>query len=57
MAAETGLPGEKPQDTSNFLTCPAWDSNTGSGERQLAVSGNDLDRTAIRPGPTEEMVQ
>ena len=25
-----------------------WDSNTGSGERQLAVIGNALDHTAFR---------
>ena len=29
---------------------PAWDSNADSDERQLAVSGNTLDHTAIRAG-------
>ena len=39
-----------PQVTSNILTCPDQDSNPGSGARQLAVSGNALDNTAIREG-------
>ena len=41
----------QPQLTGNFLACPGWDSNLGCGERQLAVSGNALDHTAIRAGP------
>ena len=28
-----------------------WDSNPDSGDRQLAVSGNALDHTAIKAGP------
>ena len=35
------------QVTGKFLTCPSWDSNPGSGERQLVVSGNALDHKAI----------
>ena len=40
---EMGVPSEttaEPQVTGNFPTCPVRDSNPGSGERQLAVSGN-----------------
>ena len=37
-----------PQVTGNFLTCPRLNSTLDSGERQLAVSGNTLDHTAIR---------
>ena len=33
------------------LTCPRWDSNLDSGERQLAVSGSALDHVAVRTGP------
>ena len=43
-----------PQVTGNFA-CPAWDSILESGERQLAVSGNALDHTAIRAGPKNEL--
>ena len=32
-----------PQVTSNFLTYAGLDSNSGSGERQQAVSGITLD--------------
>ena len=45
-----------PQVIGNFLTCPGWDSNLSSGERQLQlllVSGSALiDQTAIRVGPS-----
>ena len=34
-----------PQVIGNFLTCTSRDSNPGSGERQLALSGNVLDHT------------
>ena len=37
--------------TGNFLTCLGQDANPGSGERQLAASGNALDHTADRAGP------
>ena len=33
------------QVTGNFHTCQGWDSNPGSGKRQLALSGNVLDHT------------
>ena len=36
------------KNTGNLLTCPGWDLNLCSGERQLAVSGNILDHSAIR---------
>ena len=39
---------DEPQVTGNFLSSPGWDSNIGSGERQLAVSGNSLDHMAMR---------
>ena len=29
---------------------PGWDSDSGSGERQLAAFGNALDHNAIRAG-------
>ena len=45
----------EPQVTGNFLTCPGWDSNPESGERQLAVSGNALDHSANRVGSTIEI--
>ena len=32
------------QVTGNFLICPGWDANLGSGEGQLTVSGNALDQ-------------
>ena len=35
-----------PQVTGNFLPCPGQDLNLGSGERQLAVSG---DARCLRP--------
>ena len=53
MVEETGGPCEKHRLTpspGNFVTCPGWDWNPGSGDRQLAVSGNALDHTAIRAG-------
>ena len=34
--------------SDNFLISPGWDSNPGSGERQIAVNGDALDHTAIR---------
>ena len=51
--------GEKPQQppkinaqvTGNFRTCSGRNSKPSSGERQLAVSGNALDDSAIRTGP------
>ena len=48
---EAGYPAKAttyPQVICYFLTCPSWDLNPGSGERQLAVSGNALDHTATR---------
>ena len=53
MVVETGVPDKNHQlqVTVNILTCPGWDSNQDSGERQLAVSGNTRDHTAIRAGP------
>ena len=48
----TGVPGEnqhQTQATGNFPTCLGGDS--GSGERQVAVSGNALDHSTIRAGP------
>ena len=56
MVEEIVVPAKNttwPQVTGNILTCPSQDSNPGStGERQLAVSGNALDRKGIRAGPT-----
>ena len=37
-----------PHVTENFLTCPKLYSNSGSGERKKAVSGDPLDQLAIR---------
>ena len=37
--------------SNNLEGMPWWDSNLGSGDRQLAVSGNTLDHTAIRAVP------
>ena len=34
---------------------PGRDSTSGSGERQLAVSGNAFNHTAIRAGPCVEL--
>ena len=44
----------QPQVTGSFLTFPGQDSNPGSGEGQLAVSGIALDHTAIRAGRWED---
>ena len=43
------------QVSGNFLTCRGQDSNPDSGERQLAVSGNASDRTAIGAGPSNPL--
>ena len=51
---ETGVPGEDHRLTGNFLTSPGRDSNPGSGERQLAVSGGSLDHTVVRAGPSHK---
>ena len=51
MAKETGVPGENhclTPITSNVFTYSGWDSNPGSDERQLAVSGNALDHMTTR---------
>ena len=53
---EIGVPGKNhrliAQVTGNFLTCPGRDSNSGSGERQLAVCVNALNHAA----PTHQTV-
>ena len=56
MVEETGVPFEKKHayPPGNFPTCPGWDLNLGIGERQLTVSGNALDPTAIRAAPSGE---
>ena len=60
VVEERGEPGKKhslsiqSQVTGNFPACSGRDSNMGSGKRQLAVSGNALDQTAIRAGPSSE---
>ena len=49
LVEETGVPGKNHRLTpSHFLTCPWWDSNPNSGERQLAVCENTLDNTATK---------
>ena len=45
MVEKTGVPGE-----NHCLTTSHRDSNPGSGERQLTISGNALDYSAIRTG-------
>ena len=42
-----------PQLTGSFLTCPKWDSNQGSSQKQLAVSGN-LPTSVLANRPTCE---
>ena len=56
MVEETGVPIEKNNayPPGNFPTCPGWDSNLGSGKRQLTFSGNALDPTANRAAPSGE---
>ena len=47
---ETGVPGANHRQTQvigNFLTCTRCYLNPDRGEKQLAVSGNALDHTAI----------
>ena len=54
MVEEAKIPGENhclTQVTGIFLKCPNQDPNSGGCERQIAVSGNALDYTAIRAGP------
>ena len=36
-----------PPNLKSLTTCPGHDLNQGSGERQLTVSGNALEHTAI----------
>ena len=42
----------QPQVTDNYLTCPGRDSNTGSGERQRALSGGALVHMANQSRPS-----
>ena len=54
--------GNRPKPPLNLksqatFTCPGCDSNPDSGERQLAVSGNALDHTAIRAGPSASFIE
>ena len=51
MMEETGAPNEHHRPTGNFLICPGRDTNPGSDDRQLAVSGNAFDHTATGVGP------
>ena len=57
---ETGVPGENHRLTPSHWQLshiPGRDSNPGSGEEQLALSGGALDQTAIRAGPTLELME
>ena len=51
---ETGVSSENhcltPSHWQLSHTCPGWNLNPGSGERQLTVTGNSLDHTTIRAG-------
>ena len=51
LLEETGVPGENHRLTPSHWQLSHWDLNSGTGERQLVVSGNALDHTAIRAGP------
>ena len=54
MFQETSAPGENHRLTPShwqLSRMPGWNSKPGSDESQLAVSGNALDRTAIRASP------
>ena len=55
VTEETEVPTENHRLTLSHWQLshiPGQDSNLGSSERQLAVSGNTLDHSAIRSGPS-----